>query len=95
MAAILTYEDGLSILKSALFKTRGHLNQPTLFLYIVHAYYEGWLEKGAKFDKFFAVAIFMPVAPDDFLCYLAGLTKMRSSRFLKIIILGKPFAIAA
>lgn len=48
MAAIMTYEDGLSILKSALFKVRGNLNQPTLFLYIVHAYYEGWLEKGNK-----------------------------------------------
>ena len=44
----MTYEDGLSILKSALSKTRGILKEPTLFLYIVHAYYEGWLEQDNK-----------------------------------------------
>lgn len=56
--------------------------------------YVGWLERGSKFDKFFALAIFFPVAPDDFLCYLAGLTRMRLKKFSVIILLGKPASIA-
>lgn len=55
--------------------------------------YVGWLEKGKKFDKLFAFAIFMPVAPDDFLCYLAGITPMSLKKFTTIIILCKPCSI--
>lgn len=54
-----------------------------------------WLDKEKRFDKLFAIAIFMPVAPDDFLCMLAGLTKMRLERFIAIILLCKPASIAA
>lgn len=57
--------------------------------------YAGWLDKGKRFDKLFAVAIFMPVAPDDFLCMLAGLTKMSYRRFIAIIALGKPASLLA
>lgn len=56
--------------------------------------YVGWLESGNKFEKFFAAAIFFPVAPDDFLCYLAGLTRMRFHRMAAIIFVCKPFSIA-
>ncbi len=56
--------------------------------------YSAWLDRGKKFDKFFALAIFFPVAPDDFLCMLAGLTKMSWKRFSAIIVLGKPASIA-
>ena len=56
--------------------------------------YSNWLDKGKKFDKFFALAIFFPVAPDDFLCMLAGLTKMSLKKFSAIILLGKPASIA-
>ena len=56
--------------------------------------YIGWLEQDNKFEKFFAAAIFFPVAPDDFLCYLAGLTRMRFRRMATIIFLCKPFSIA-
>jgi len=55
--------------------------------------YEGWMAKG-KFSALFALAIFLPVAPDDFLCYLAGTTPMPLRRFTAIILLGKPGAIA-
>ncbi len=48
-----------------------------------------------KFPKLFAIAIFMPVAPDDFLCYLAGTTNMKFRSFLTTILLGKPLSIAA
>ena len=56
--------------------------------------YMGWIEKGNKFEKFFACAIFFPVAPDDILCYIAGLTKMKLKKFITIIVLGKPLSIA-
>ncbi len=55
--------------------------------------YIGWLEKGKAFDKAFAVAIFLPVAPDDLLCYMAGLTTMSLKKFAAIIFLGKPGSI--
>lgn len=54
--------------------------------------YEAWTAR--RFDALFAAAIFFPVAPDDFLCYLAGTTPMRLGRFTTIILLGKPAAIA-
>ncbi len=56
--------------------------------------YIGWLEKGKKFDKFFAFAIFFPCAPDDVLCLIAGLTRMTWKKFTTIILLGKPASIA-
>ncbi len=55
--------------------------------------YIGWLEKGEKFTILFALAIFLPAAPDDILCFIAGLTKMKTQTFLAIILLGKPFVI--
>lgn len=57
--------------------------------------YIAWLDKGKKFDKFFALAIFFPCAPDDVLCWIAGLTKMSWKKFSAIILLGKPASIAA
>ena len=56
--------------------------------------YESWTQKDKKFLKLFALAIFFPVAPDDFLCYLAGTTTMTWKQFGCVIFLGKPFAIA-
>ncbi|MCI1959135.1 MAG: VTT domain-containing protein [Clostridia bacterium] len=57
--------------------------------------YEKWTGEGSKFNKWFAIAIFIPIAPDDFLCYLAGTTQMNWKKFIAIILLGKPFAIAS
>jgi uncharacterized membrane protein YdjX (TVP38/TMEM64 family) len=54
--------------------------------------YSRWTGEG--FERLFALAIFLPVAPDDFLCYLAGTTQMTWRRFTATILLGKPFAIA-
>ena len=56
--------------------------------------YIGWAHRGKKFDKMFAYAIFFPLAPDDLLCYIAGLTKMTLKKFATIILLGKPMSIA-
>ena len=55
--------------------------------------YQHFLEKENQFEKMFALLIFLPVAPDDFLCYLAGVSRMRRTRFTTIILLGKPAAI--
>lgn len=56
--------------------------------------YGRWAEEKDRFARLFAWAIFLPVAPDDFLCYLAGTTDMTWRRYAAIILLGKPFAIA-
>lgn len=55
--------------------------------------YMGWLDKGGRFDKLFALAIFLPVAPDDYLCMIAGLTKMKLKKFTTIILLCKPVSL--
>ncbi|KRK33196.1 TVP38/TMEM64 family protein [Loigolactobacillus bifermentans] len=57
--------------------------------------YQHYLNGGKKFDRFFALAILLPVAPDDILCMLAGLTKMSLKKFSAIIILCKPWTILA
>ncbi|WNS43469.1 TVP38/TMEM64 family protein [Paenibacillus sp. MMS20-IR301] len=56
--------------------------------------YVAWTETNNNFDKMFTIAIFLPVAPDDFLCYLAGTTKMTLQKFTAVILFGKPMAIA-
>lgn len=56
--------------------------------------YKGKLNED-RYDKFFAWAIFLPVAPDDFLCYLTGLTEMSVRKFILIILLCKPLSIFA
>ena len=58
------------------------------------AKYSAWTEDNGRFARLFAWAIFLPVAPDDFLCYLAGTTSMTWRRFTTIILLGKPLSIA-
>ncbi|MGN0169037.1 MAG: TVP38/TMEM64 family protein [Acetatifactor sp.] len=65
----------------------------TLFGAKLVSKYDGWTEERARFDRLFALAIFLPVAPDDFLCYLAGTTTMTWGKFVAIILLGKPLAI--
>lgn len=54
--------------------------------------YGKWLDH-PKFVKYFAIAIAMPLAPDDVLCYLAGFTKMRWRTYLLIIVLCKPWGV--
>lgn len=49
--------------------------------------------KQNKFDKIFFLGILLPGAPDDLLCYVAGLTKMKVKTFSTIILLGKPLTL--
>ena len=46
-----------------------------------------------RFERLFALAIFFPIAPDDALCLMAGLTKMSVKKFTLIILLAKPASI--
>ncbi len=56
--------------------------------------YDHWTAERNRFAKLFFWSIFLPIAPDDFLCYLAGTTSMSWKRYTAIILLGKPFNIA-
>lgn len=56
--------------------------------------YEKYMREGKSFDRIFTIGIFAPIAPDDALCYLAGLTNMPFRKFALIILLGKPINIA-
>ena len=53
-----------------------------------------WLEKQKKsYPVFLWIAIFLPISPDDFLCYFTGLTEMKFKKFALIILTSKPFTI--
>lgn len=79
-----------SLINFALARYYGQTLIRTLVSDKVYTKYASWLSQGERFDKLFALAIFFPVAPDDFLCMLAGLTRMTYRKFTTIIVLGKP-----
>lgn len=83
-----------SILVFLLSKRYGKPLVKTMISEKAYNKYIAWVERGRKFDKMFALAIFFPVAPDDLLCYIAGLSKMKLQKFTTIILLGKPMSIA-
>lgn len=83
-----------SMLAFAISKNCGHPLLCKLFSQKQLDRYDGWATDRSRFERLFALAIFFPVAPDDFLCYLAGTTTMSWKKFTIIILLGKPFAIA-
>lgn len=56
--------------------------------------YLGWT-RSPNFTRAFAVAIALPVAPDDLLCYLAGTTRMTWRTYALVILLCKPWALVA
>ncbi|PTQ80655.1 putative membrane protein YdjX (TVP38/TMEM64 family) [Trichococcus patagoniensis] len=55
--------------------------------------YSKYLDSDHGFDKMLAVLIFLPVAPDDLLCYLSGISTISVKKFSAIIVLAKPFSI--
>ena len=52
-----------------------------------------WVNKRRSYTLIFALAILLPLAPDDFLCYFSGLAEMQAKRFVWIILLAKPWCI--
>ena len=57
--------------------------------------YIDWTKNQKRFNWLFALCILAPAAPDDVLCLLAGLTEMKFWTYFWIIILCKPWTIAA
>lgn len=83
-----------SLLAFAVARNCGKPLLSLLFSEKTIARYSRWTEGKDRFARLFALAIFLPVAPDDFLCYLAGTTEISWGRYTAIILLCKPFAIA-
>lgn len=87
---------GIIIGSSAAFLLVRHYGKPFVQKVMKPSAYEkysAWLEKGKNFDRLFAVAIFAPIAPDDILCMIAGLSSISFKKFLTIIMLGKPVSL--
>ena len=58
--------------------------------------YDGWVRwvnSKKSYTLVLFLAILLPLAPDDFLCYFSGLTSMSARKFTWIILLGKPWCI--
>lgn len=84
-----------SLLVFAISKSFGQRVMHFLFSRQLIHKYQNWTSKKDRFNKMFAWAIFLPVAPDDFLCYLAGTTQMSWRYFTGTILTGKILSIAA
>lgn len=46
-----------------------------------------------QFERIFFLGIFLPGLPDDLLCYVAGISKIKFRKFLFIILVGKPWTL--
>ena len=58
--------------------------------------YEAYIEKinrSKSYPKLLFLAILLPMAPDNFLCYFSGLVNMPTKKFVAIIITAKPWCI--
>lgn len=49
--------------------------------------------KTKQFEKIFFLGILLPGAPDDLLCYIAGISELTFKRFMVIILIGKPLTL--
>lgn len=54
--------------------------------------YMGTLNKGQAFDRLLMVGFIAPVFPDDIFCMIAGMSKMKFSRFMRHVILFRPLS---
>lgn len=54
-----------------------------------------WVNRKKSYTVVLFLAILLPLAPDDFLCYFSGLTGMSARRFTWIIVVAKPWCILA
>ena len=57
--------------------------------------WSGWAGKSRYFTATLFLVMVLPLFPDDFFCYFAGLTAMSTKKFTAIILLGKPWCILA
>lgn len=52
-----------------------------------------WVDKKKCFTLVLFLSILLPLAPDDFLCYISGVVGMSTKKFVWIILLAKPWCI--
>ncbi len=57
--------------------------------------WSSWMAKSKSYTAVLFLSMILPLFPDDFFCYLTGLTKMSVRKFAAIIVLGKPWCILA
>lgn len=58
--------------------------------------YKHYIEKvnrSKRYPKFLFLAILLPMAPDNFLCYFSGLVNLSPKKFTAIILAAKPWCI--
>ena len=87
---------GIVIGSLILFLMGRHYGKPLIMHLVsdkVYQKYSHWLDDQPRFEKLFALAIFLPVAPDDALCLMASLTIMSFKIYSAIIFLAKPASI--
>ena len=54
-----------------------------------------WASRSKSYTAFLFMGMVLPLFPDDYFCYLTGVTKMKPLKFIWIILLGKPWCILA
>lgn len=52
-----------------------------------------WVRTKKSYTLVLFLAILLPLAPDDFLCYYSGLGEMDAKKFVTIILVAKPWCI--
>lgn len=77
-----------SLIVFALAKSYGIKLLEKMFSQRLLEKYGKWT-RGSKFTLFFAGAIACPGMPDDFLCYLAGTSKIKTAHYMMIIFIGR------
>lgn len=55
--------------------------------------YKDKMKNKKAFERFFTAVVFTPFAPDNVVCYLAGLSDMSVKKVVTVILLGKPLSI--
>lgn len=87
---------GISMGSIAAYTLAKHFGIPLVNKLIPLQKYETYIEKinrSKSYPKFLFLAILLPMAPDNFLCYFSGLINMPAQTFITIIILAKPWCI--
>ena len=84
-----------SLIAFAMARNFGKPLLEKLFSKKLHDKYMKWTHESRRFDRLFALAIFLPGLPDDFLCFLAGTTGMSWKKFTVITLTCRPLMIFA
>ncbi|AND78886.1 TVP38/TMEM64 family protein [Streptococcus pantholopis] len=88
---------GIVVGSVILFALTRHFGRQFIFLFVTEKqfhHYEKMLFT-PTYEKFFILNMLSPVSPADIMVMVTGLTSMSYSRFIRIILLCKPFSIVA